>query len=122
MLPAAYSLSKKVIMRSKEIKESYIKHQGLWSDESTLFAIGNQLAYEWEEDFKAMKWALCRIDEFLKVAKEKGFFTGTLDIAKEELVNRISKYSCPSNLKDQFKTKDNCPLGEKCKCCEMSCK
>ena len=103
-------------MRSKEVRDDYTKHKGLWSDENKLFSIGDQMAYEWEQDFRAMKWALSRIDEFLKIAQENDYFTGTLHIAKQELLNRILKYSCPSNLKDQFKTRDNCPAGDRCKC------
>lgn len=105
-------------MRSKEIKESYV-NGGVFKD-GELFNIGDQMAYEWEQDFRAMKWAVKRLQEFLDVANAKGHFTGTLNIAYNELVNRISKYSCPSNLKDEYKTKENCPLGENCKCCVVS--
>ncbi len=104
-------------MRSKDIKEDYIKTK-LFKEE--LFTIGDQMAYEWEQDFRAMKWALNRLKDFLDVANKNGHFTGTLNIAYSELVNRISKYSCPSNLKDQYKTKDNCPAGDNCKCCAVS--
>ena len=35
---------------------------------------------------------------------------------KNELLNRIATASCPSNLKDEYKTINNCPLKDKCKC------
>ena len=103
-------------MRYNDIRKQYTKHGGLWTDENKLLLVGEQMQYEWEQDFNTMLWALKRIDEFLKVAKENNYFTGTLHIAKEELLNRISKYSCPSNLKHEYKTIENCPLKENCKC------
>ena len=99
--------------RIEAIAEAYTK-DGLFKPE--IVAYGNQILYEMEKDLNAMKWALNRIDEFLKVAEVKGYFTGTLYIAKDELLKRISKYSCPSNLKDEYKTKENCPLKDGCKC------
>lgn len=103
-------------MRSKDVKESYTKVGGMWNNENKLFCIGDQMAYEWEQDFRAMKCALKRLKDFLEVANKQNHFTGSLNIAYNELVNRISKYSCPSNLKDEYKTKENCPLGDNCKC------
>ena len=103
-------------MRHDDIKKQYTLHGGAWNDENPLFAVGEQMQYEWQNDLLAMKWALERIDDFLKVANERNLVTGTLHIAKEELLNRISKYSCPSNLKDEYKTKERCPLGDGCKC------
>lgn len=102
--------------RWEDVKKNYTNHQGLWEEGNELFLIGDQLKYEWEQDFITMKWALKRISEFLKVANEKGIYTGTLNIARNELMNRISKHSCPSNLKQEYKTKDNCPLGASCQC------
>ena len=103
-------------MRSDDIKKQYIKHGGVWTNENKLFAIGDQMEYEWQQDFNAMRCALERIDEFLKVAKKYDYFYGTLYIAKEELLNRISRYSCPTNLKDEYKTKERCLLKDGCKC------
>ena len=103
-------------MRHKDVIEKYTRHKGLWTDENSLFAVGEQAAYEWQLDFQAMKWALERIINFLEVAKKHDYFTGTLQIAKYELLNRIASASCPSNLKDEYKTINNCPLKDKCKC------
>ena len=103
-------------MRHDDIRKQYTRHGGAWNDENPLFAVGEQMQYEWERDFIAMKWALERIDHFLQVAKKHDYFTGTLHIAKDELLTRISKYSCPVNLKDEYKTKEKCPLGDSCKC------
>ena len=102
-------------MRSQNVKDSYVKAG--WHDDSKVLEIGNQMSYEWEQDLIAMKWALQRITEFLEVAREKKYFTGTLEIAQRELLNRISEYSCPSNLKKEYRTVENCPLKQKCKCC-----
>lgn len=103
-------------MRSDDIKKQYTSHEGLWTDENKLFNVGEQMRYEWEQDFNSMRWALKRICEFLEVAEKHNYFTGTMYIAKDELVNRISKYSCPSLLKDECKTKEDCPLSDNCKC------
>ncbi len=101
--------------RIEEIADAYTK-DGLFKPE--IVAYGNQILYEMEKDLSAMKWALERICDFLKVANERNLFTGTLHIAKDELLKRISKYSCPANLKDKYKTKERCPLGDGCKCLE----
>ena len=103
-------------MRHDDIRKQYTRHGGAWNAESPLFAVGEQMQYEWQQDFNAMRWALKRIEEFLQVAKKHNHFTGTLHIAKDELLNRISKYSCPSNLKEEYKTIENCPLKDGCKC------
>ncbi len=102
-------------MRHDDIRKRYTKNS-VWTDENKLFNVGEQMQYEWEQDFNAMKWALDRIDNFLAVAKKHDYFTGTLHIAKDELLNRISKYSCPLNLKDEYKTKERCFLKDECKC------
>lgn len=98
-------------MRSDDIKMAY---KGLIKESA--LTVDGQMAYEWERDFSIMQWALKRVSEHLEVCKEKGHWAGSLYIAKEELLNRISKYSCPSLLKPEYKTKENCPLGDACKC------
>jgi len=103
-------------MRYDDIKKQYTKLGGAWNDQNEMFSVGKQMQFEWEQDFNAMKWALERIDDFLQVAKKNGYFTGTLYIAKDELLKRISEYSCPSLLKDEHKTKDRCILKDGCKC------
>ena len=106
-------MEKKKQYRIEAIAEAYTK-DGLYKPERV--AYGNQILYEMEQDLNAMKWALNRIDEFLGVANKHNYFTGTLHIAKDELLKRISKYSCPSNLNDEYKAIENCPLKENCKC------
>ena len=103
-------------MRHHDVTKQYTRHGGAWNDENPLFTVGEQMQYEWEKDFIAMKWALERIDDFLRIAEQHKYFTGTLNIAKDELLKRISKYSCPINLKDEYKTKERCLLKDDCKC------
>lgn len=103
-------------MRHDDIRKQYTRHGVAWNEENPIFAVGEQMQYEWQQDFNAMRWALQRIDEFLEVAKKYDYFAGTLNIAKDELLNRISKYSCPTLLKDEYKTKEKCLLKDGCKC------
>lgn len=101
--------------RCDDVKNSYV-NTGFWKQDSDTFKIGTQMLYEWQKDFQAMKFTLNRLHEFLEVANEKGYFTGTLNIAYNDLLNRVSEYSCPSNLKEHLRTKENCLLKDKCKC------
>lgn len=103
--------------RVEAIAESYLK-TGLFKPE--LVAYGNQILYEFEQDFIAMKWALYRMQEFLRCKKEyqREHVAGDndIEIGFSELLKRISEYSCPNIKKDKYKTKENCPLGNECKC------
>ena len=94
-------------MRYEDIRKKYTRHGGLWTDENKLFAVGEQMQYECEQDFIAMKWA---IDYLMN-----GGLSGPY-LALRVLLNRVSEHSCPSNLKDEHKTKDKCPLKNNCKC------
>lgn len=98
--------------RAEEIADRYIEH----GFNPEIVACGKQMLYEMQMDLRAMRWALKRITEFLEVAEENKYFVGTLHIAKDELLKRISEYSCPNSLKDHLKTAENCPLKDKCKC------
>ena len=44
-------------MRHKDVIEKYTRHKGLWiwTDEKSLFAVGEQAAYEWQLDFHILK-------------------------------------------------------------------
>lgn len=94
-------------MRHDDVKKSYTQIGGLWDNENSMFQIGSQMKYEWEQDFIAMKQA---VDYLLNGGVQGKNF------AFDVLVKRISEYSCPSNLKEQYKTKEKCPLKHKCKC------
>jgi hypothetical protein len=111
-------------MRSKDIKESYTKVGGLWNDENKLFSIGDQMNYEWEQDFIAMKRAIEYLQKHLEYRQKndslKTFGDHNCNLALHELLKRACMYSCPSNLKDEFKTIEKCPLKENCKCCAVS--
>jgi hypothetical protein len=103
--------------RVEAIAESYLK-TGVFKPE--LVAYGNQILYEFEQDFIAMKWALYRMQEFLR-CKEKykrDFVSGDndIEIGFRDLLKRVSEYNCPNMKKDEYKTKENCPLGNDCKC------
>ena len=76
-------------MRHDDIRKQYTRHGGAWNDENPLFAVGEQMQYEWQKDLSAMKWELERVCDFLNVANERTLFNGTVNIAKEELLKRI---------------------------------
>ena len=108
-------------MRSTEVKESY--KSGFTSEKD--LSIGDQMAYEWEQDFIAMKWAISYLSEYFEYRNKTKttphtFGDNTANQAFDVLLKRVSKYSCPSNLKDKYKTKEKCPLGDACKCCAVS--
>ena len=94
-------------MRHDDIKNKYIRHIGLFKEGDGLFDVGEQMQYEWENDFTAMRWAI----DYLA----NGGLHGK-HLALEVLLKRASIYSCPSMKKDEYKTKSNCPLRENCKC------
>jgi len=94
-------------MRHDDIREKYTRHGGFGSDDNKLFEVGDQMAYEWERDFVAMRWAI----EYLLSGGESG-----KQLALDILLKRVSEHSCPSNKKDEYKTKENCPLKVMCKC------
>ena len=103
--------------RVEAIAESYLK-SGLFKPE--LVAYGNQILYEFEQDFIAMKWALYRMQEFLrckeKYPREHVAGDNDIEIGFRDLLKRVSEYNCPNMKKDEYKTKENCPLKDKCKC------
>lgn len=104
--------------RADSIKESYL-NAGF--QESTI-SYSRQLSYEMEMDFRAVKTAISYLSEFIDYRNRNQethtFGEHNVDFALECLVKRASEYSCPSNLKDEHKTKDKCPLKEGCKCVE----
>jgi hypothetical protein len=103
--------------RVEAIAESYLK-TGLFKPE--LVAYGIQILYEFEQDFIAMKWALYRMQEFLRCKKQypREHVAGDndIEIGFRDLLKRVSQYNCPNMKKDEYKTKENCPLGNECKC------
>lgn len=103
--------------RVDNIKDSYAKAGVFKAD---VIAYSDQLRYEVEQDLIAMKWALYRMGEFLRVKKETGrdFVPGDneIEIGYQELLKRISEYSCPNMRKDG----SQCPLKEKKCSCEKS--
>jgi len=104
-------------MRHDDIRKQYTRHGGAWNDENPLFAVGEQMQYEWQKDLSAMKWALSRMKEFIEANEDKHLPNfDLLKIGYKELLNRVSEFSCPSNLKEQYKTKEKCPLKSECRC------
>ena len=94
-------------MRYEDIRRKYTRHGGLWTDENKLFAVGEQMQYEWEQDFIAMRWAI----DYLVNGGKSG-----PQLALNVLLKRVSEFSCPCNLKDEYKTSEKCPLKNNCKC------
>lgn len=101
--------------RIEEIAKSYtvLKPQAV--------AYGNQILYEMEKDLEAMVQAISCLSEYIeyrKRTKESPHTVGdnSCNQALELLVKRVSEYSCPNDKKQEYKTLDNCPLKEKCKC------
>lgn len=104
-------------MRNKDVENSYTPE--MYKNPEKLFAVGEQMSYEWEQDFIAMKWALRRMGDFLKIReKTRDFLPGDNDIqiGYNELLNRISKYSCPNMRKD----KSDCPFARN-ECSQNGC-
>lgn len=84
-----------------------------------LTVCGEQLSYEIQEDLNAMKIVLFRLQGFIEEyenREDRPPFYHSIEIGYRDLLNRVSKYSCPNNKKDEYKTKENCPLKDKCKC------
>ena len=94
-------------MRYEDIRKKYTRHGGLWTDENKLFAVGEQMQYEWEQDFIAMRWSI----DYLVNGGKSG---PRLEL--NVLLKRVSEFSCPCNLKDEYKTSEKCPLKNNCKC------
>jgi len=103
--------------RAKAIAEKYLK-SGMFKPE--IVAFGDQIAYEMEMDKRAMVEAISRLTEYLeyrnRIKDTHTFGDHDCDNALQILVKRVSEYSCPNGLKDEYKTKENCPLKDKCKC------
>jgi len=90
-------------MRFKDVKDTYLSNGGDKIFHADLLAApGEQLAYEWEEDFTAMKWAI----SYLKNGGKSG-----PDLALEVLTKRVSKHSCPNLMRDG----ESCPLNNNCR-------
>lgn len=94
-------------MRHEDVRNKYTRHGTPWTNENELFVVGEQMAFEWEKDFIAMKQAI----DYLLNGSVQG-----KNFAFDVLVKRISESSCPSALKEHLRTKENCPLKDKCKC------
>jgi len=98
-------------MRHEDIERKY-SHTVFVDRE--IFKVGDQAAYEWEQDLTAMKWALQRMGEFLRIKKETGrtFVPGdnAIESGYRELLNRITKYSCPN----MMKSGEDCQLKDYC--------
>ena len=60
------------------------------------------------------------MQEFLrckeKYPREHAAWDNDIEIGFRDLLKRVSEYNCPNMKKDEYKTKENCPLKDKCKC------
>ena len=80
---------------------------------------GSQIEYEVEQDLIAMKQTIQRLQEYIEEYENRDDrlpYFHSIEIGYRDLLKRVSKYSCPSNLKERYKTKVNCPLKENSKC------
>lgn len=99
--------------RIQEIAKSYP------SFKPEIVAYGQQILYEMEQDLRAMKWAISRMKEFIDYHEKqevKPSHYSTIKIGYDDLLKRVSEYSCPNSLKTELRNKSNCPLNENCKC------
>lgn len=104
--------------RAEAIAETYLK-TGLFKPD--VVAYGNQILYEMEQDKIAMVQAIGYLMEYVEYRAETKqtphtFGDQNCNFALDLLIKRVSKYSCPNNLKEHLRTKENCPLKEQCKC------
>ena len=103
--------------RIEAIAEAYTKN----NFNHEIVSYGNQILYEMEQDLKAMLWAIDYLSEYIRYREKTKttphtFGDNSANQALEVLIKRVAVYSCPSNLKDKYKTIENCPLKDKCKC------
>lgn len=91
--------------RSEDIKKGY--HVQFTDD--SLLLIGEQMDCEMQNDFVAMLFAIERMGKFLLFSREdknRRPYDSQIEMAYKDLLNRVSKYSCPNMLKNHA----NCPL------------
>lgn len=94
--------------RAKQVADSYKK-----VFPNADLEVPNQMAHEWDEDLRAMKWALNRMKETIDYYKQKdGKEHHLLRIGFDELANRVSKYNCIKMKKDKYP----CDYGDECPC------
>ena len=98
-------------MRHDDIRNKYTRHGGAWNNGNELFKVGEQMQYEWEKDFIAMKWAI----DYLT----NGGLSDQ-EVALDLILKQGSQYSFTSFIKHQPKTSENCPLKEDCKNCFLT--
>lgn len=104
-----YSKTKRV----EAIAKRYTK-SGVFKPEIVQY--GNQILYEVEQDLNAMKWAIKYLQRYIEYINTKGhpletFGDMSCKNALDVLVKRVSKYSCPNNMKSG----KECPLAAECK-------
>lgn len=94
--------------RAKQIAESY---KNVFPNAK--LHIPNQMAHEWDEDLRAMKWALNRMFESIEYYRKRdGHEYHLLRIGFNELAERVSKYNCIKMKKDEYP----CEYEKKCIC------
>jgi len=94
--------------RARQIAESY---KNVF--QNAKLDIPNQMAHEWDEDLRAMKWALNRMFESIEHYRNRdGQEYHLLRIGFNELAERVSKYNCIKMKKDEYP----CDYGKDCRC------
>lgn len=103
--------------RAKNIKKAYVDTKSF--KDTTDFECGSQIEYEIEEDLNTMKWAVEYLSEYLEYRDKKNieitFGDKQCNNALNLLIERISQYSCISNLKPELRRRKKCKFKDKCK-------
>ena len=93
-------------MRSEDIRQKYLECK-VFKDPETdeKFMIGDQMRYEWEQDYDVIKWAIHYLTEYFEIGNPSR--NHNVRMALKTLEKRALEYSCASTLKDEHKHKCN---------------
>jgi len=99
-------------MRSNDIREKYLQCKAFKEPQTDeKFMVGDQMSYEWEQDYSVIKWAINYLTDYFRIGIPSR--NHNVKMALETLKKRALEYSCASTLKDEYKHKCNIDL-----CCK----
>lgn len=94
--------------RAKQIAKSY---KNIFPNAD--LEVPNQMAHEWDNDLRAMKWSLSCMSEAIDYYNHRdGYAYNMLRIAFDSLSERVAKYNCIKMRKDKYP----CEYGDECPC------